>query len=126
MPAALALAATSFRILSASWPASFEYSLREGNFCTAFGWTCLHTLRRFPRMAAPTAFPDPVAGARSAAASLTDGDCASTTAAADRAVCYHCGEPNPDGRWNAMMNGTRRNFCCAGCLAVAQTIHAAG
>jgi Cu2+-exporting ATPase len=77
-------------------------------------------------MSAQTAFPDPVAGARSAAGSMANADCAAKPAAADAALCYHCGERNPDGRWHAIMNGARRSFCCAGCLAVAQTIHAAG
>jgi Cu2+-exporting ATPase len=41
--------------------------------------------------------------------------------------CYHCGLPNPPGRqWRAELLGAERAFCCAGCLAVAQTIHAAG
>ena len=41
--------------------------------------------------------------------------------------CYHCGAPNPaDRRWQKMVAGRQCTFCCAGCLAVAQTIHAAG
>jgi P-type Cu2+ transporter len=43
------------------------------------------------------------------------------------APCYHCGLPNPpSARWRAVVAGAPREFCCAGCLAVAQTIHAAG
>ncbi len=43
------------------------------------------------------------------------------------AHCYHCASPNPAGqRWRALVAGAEREFCCAGCLAVAQTIHAAG
>ncbi|HEX4882512.1 MAG TPA: heavy metal translocating P-type ATPase [Casimicrobiaceae bacterium] len=43
------------------------------------------------------------------------------------ATCFHCGLPNPPGRrWEALVRGATRRFCCAGCLAVAQTIHAAG
>ncbi|MDR0250157.1 MAG: heavy metal translocating P-type ATPase [Burkholderiales bacterium] len=41
--------------------------------------------------------------------------------------CYHCGTENPQGvRWQAVLKGQPRTFCCAGCQAVAQTIHAAG
>ena len=41
--------------------------------------------------------------------------------------CYHCGLPVVDaGRWRAPVLGARREFCCAGCLAVAGTIAAAG
>ncbi|MDR1530567.1 MAG: heavy metal translocating P-type ATPase [Burkholderiales bacterium] len=41
--------------------------------------------------------------------------------------CYHCGIENPrDLRWQAELNGKRRTFCCAGCQAIAQTIHASG
>lgn len=43
------------------------------------------------------------------------------------AQCYHCGllvaEP---GRWRAPLLGAPRDFCCAGCEAVAGTIAAAG
>ena len=43
------------------------------------------------------------------------------------AWCYHCALPNPaPGRWRATVNGAEREFCCAGCLAVATTIDAAG
>jgi Cu2+-exporting ATPase len=45
----------------------------------------------------------------------------------DPTICYHCGEVNPDGaRWQATLDGAPRSFCCAGCRAIAQTIHAAG
>jgi P-type Cu2+ transporter len=41
--------------------------------------------------------------------------------------CYHCGEPQfRRGRWTAVVEDTPREFCCAGCLAVAQTLGAAG
>ena len=41
--------------------------------------------------------------------------------------CFHCGAPNPANReWREVVEGTSRVFCCAGCLAVAQTISAAG
>ncbi len=46
---------------------------------------------------------------------------------AAHARCFHCGEPNPArSPWFADVDGARRQFCCAGCLAVAQTIGAAG
>ncbi len=43
------------------------------------------------------------------------------------AACYHCGESQfRRGRWTAVVEGTAREFCCAGCQAVAQTLGAAG
>jgi Cu2+-exporting ATPase len=41
--------------------------------------------------------------------------------------CYHCGLPvlEPE-RWRARVLGAARDFCCAGCQAVATTIAAAG
>jgi Cu2+-exporting ATPase len=48
-------------------------------------------------------------------------------AGADAGNCFHCGEPNPARRaWHHTVDGLPRSFCCAGCLAVAQTIDAAG
>jgi Cu2+-exporting ATPase len=42
-------------------------------------------------------------------------------------ICFHCGAPNPPKRpWREVVAGEPRSFCCAGCLAVAQTIDAAG
>src|SRR5664279_701965 len=42
-------------------------------------------------------------------------------------LCYHCDAPNPPHRrWQEVVAGAPREFCCAGCLAVAQTIDAAG
>src|SRR6266567_3130180 len=41
--------------------------------------------------------------------------------------CFHCSEPVPSGtRWRTDLEGAERSFCCAGCLAIAQTIRAAG
>ena len=41
--------------------------------------------------------------------------------------CFHCGERNPRGSpWRLDVDGSVATFCCAGCLAVAQTIDAAG
>ena len=48
-------------------------------------------------------------------------------ASADRGTCFHCGADNLGPRlWREIVAGAPRNFCCAGCLAVAQTIAAAG
>ncbi|MGB3935978.1 MAG: heavy metal translocating P-type ATPase metal-binding domain-containing protein, partial [Burkholderiales bacterium] len=39
------------------------------------------------------------------------------------AACFHCGLPAAEaGRWRAPLLGAEREFCCAGCRAVAQTI----
>ena len=41
-------------------------------------------------------------------------------------ACFHCGTPSArSGRWHLVVDGAERVFCCAGCLAVAQTIGAA-
>jgi len=41
--------------------------------------------------------------------------------------CFHCGLPLLDaGRWRAPVLGAAREFCCAGCEAVASTIVAGG
>jgi Cu2+-exporting ATPase len=46
---------------------------------------------------------------------------------ADERLCFHCGEPNPGSpSWRAVVDGRERQFCCAGCLGVAQAIRAAG
>ncbi len=51
----------------------------------------------------------------------------SLPSAEDARFCYHCGTENPKGvRWQSVLKGQTRTFCCAGCQAVAQTIHAAG
>ncbi len=37
--------------------------------------------------------------------------------------CFHCGLPVPDGfAWHVTIGGARRDLCCPGCAAVAQTI----
>ena len=46
-------------------------------------------------------------------------------ASAPAADCYHCGQP-AGGGLRTSVAGAQRWFCCAGCLAVAQTIHGAG
>jgi Cu2+-exporting ATPase len=45
---------------------------------------------------------------------------------ADGNPCFHCGEPALAPVFTAVVDGHERAFCCAGCLAVAQTIAAAG
>jgi Cu2+-exporting ATPase len=38
-------------------------------------------------------------------------------------ICFHCGEPVPAGTcYSAVIDGTARDMCCAGCAAVAGTI----
>jgi P-type Cu2+ transporter len=50
-----------------------------------------------------------------------------TDAAHADSRCFHCGDDNPPGSsWRARIDGVDARFCCAGCLAVAQTIRAAG
>ncbi|MDX2218421.1 MAG: heavy metal translocating P-type ATPase [Burkholderiales bacterium] len=42
-------------------------------------------------------------------------------------TCFHCGEVNPPGAgFRFTFDGATRNFCCAGCQAVAETIIDAG
>ena len=42
-------------------------------------------------------------------------------------ACFHCGLPVAEpGRWRAPVLGAARDFCCAGCEAVASAIAAAG
>ncbi len=54
-------------------------------------------------------------------------DAAHSAAAVDTTRCYHCSEANPSQNpWHAQLNGEQRWFCCAGCLAIAQTIYGAG
>ncbi len=41
--------------------------------------------------------------------------------------CYHCGsEVDSDSLYAEEMGGVCRKFCCAGCMAIAQTIHGEG
>ncbi len=41
--------------------------------------------------------------------------------------CYHCGgDLIPDSFYQADLAGSSRSFCCAGCMAIAQTIHGQG
>ena len=42
-------------------------------------------------------------------------------------TCYHCSNSIlPDELIEAELAGVRRQFCCAGCMAIAQTIHGEG
>ena len=42
-------------------------------------------------------------------------------------ICYHCGSPLfPNEAYSADLNGVSQSFCCAGCMAIAQTIHGEG
>ena len=42
-------------------------------------------------------------------------------------LCYHCGSDLPmPVPYHATLGGKERGFCCAGCLAIAQTIHGQG
>ena len=41
--------------------------------------------------------------------------------------CYHCGgDLTSENHYEATLGGSPRYFCCAGCLAIAQTIHGQG
>ncbi|HEX5342968.1 MAG TPA: heavy metal translocating P-type ATPase, partial [Duganella sp.] len=38
-------------------------------------------------------------------------------------ICYHCGQPLPEGAaWTVLIAGVEHTMCCPGCAAVAQTI----
>ena len=42
-------------------------------------------------------------------------------------ICYHCGSSLlPNEAYSVDLNGVSRSFCCAGCMAIAQTIHGEG
>ena len=42
-------------------------------------------------------------------------------------ICYHCGSSLlPNEAYSTDLNGVSRSFCCAGCMAIAQTIHGEG
>ncbi len=50
-----------------------------------------------------------------------------SAAAASCEPCYHCGEKEfRRGSWTAPVAGAPREFCCAGCLAVAEVLGNAG
>ena len=51
----------------------------------------------------------------------------SVCAVADASACFHCGESAlPAASLHFRIDGRERTFCCPGCLAIAQTIDAAG
>ena len=63
---------------------------------------------------------DPVS-VTAAGIALQSPDCASPTG------CFHCGLPlNPGTDAHAVIRGHGRAFCCTGCKAVCEAIHAAG
>jgi Cu2+-exporting ATPase len=69
-------------------------------------------------------FPRPLTEIKPAPNAL---DPAATADYGARMSCFHCGAPNPPaGGWRAVIDGAEREFCCGGCLGVAQTIRAAG
>ncbi|MCO4889148.1 heavy metal translocating P-type ATPase [Cupriavidus sp. WGtm5] len=56
-----------------------------------------------------------------------DGAGTAARAAAASLACFHCGLPVTDAApLAADLDGSRRVFCCGGCQALAQTLHAAG
>ena len=56
---------------------------------------------------------------------VADGHEAAATAPAQR--CFHCGAAVPaPSRWQWQVGDAARHFCCGGCLAISQTIDAAG
>jgi len=42
------------------------------------------------------------------------------------ATCFQCGRVNPAHAFEGVVDEEPRQFCCPGCLAIAQTIGAAG
>jgi len=51
----------------------------------------------------------------------------SSIASVTATACFHCGLPTAQvGPWRAPVLGAPRDFCCAGCLAVASAIASAG
>ncbi|WP_116295511.1 heavy metal translocating P-type ATPase [Cupriavidus taiwanensis] len=56
-----------------------------------------------------------------------DGADTAARGAAAALACFHCGLPVTDAEpLAADLDGSRRVFCCGGCQALAQTLHAAG
>src|SRR5208282_1413981 len=80
-----------------------------------------------PSMPGPNILTAGAERARAHAGSAPVTLAAISAAGDDRQACFHCGLPNPVGpTWHATWDSVERWFCCAGCLGVAQTIHAAG
>ncbi|MGY2487853.1 heavy metal translocating P-type ATPase [Cupriavidus sp. CP313] len=60
-------------------------------------------------------------------AALRDAAGPAASGAGARLACFHCGLPVTDTEpLAAELDGSRRVFCCGGCQALAQTLHAAG
>ncbi|WP_340525729.1 heavy metal translocating P-type ATPase metal-binding domain-containing protein, partial [Cupriavidus necator] len=60
-------------------------------------------------------------------AALRDAAGPAASGAGARPACFHCGLPVTDTEpLAAELDGSRRVFCCGGCQALAQTLHAAG
>ena len=60
-------------------------------------------------------------------AALCDAAGPGASGAGTRLACFHCGLPVTDTEPLASeLDGSRRVFCCGGCQALAQTLHAAG
>jgi Cu2+-exporting ATPase len=60
-------------------------------------------------------------------AALRDAAGPGASGAGTRLACFHCGLPVTDTEPLASeLDGSRRVFCCGGCQALAQTLHAAG
>ncbi len=72
--------------------------------------------------------PAPHAPVDSASRAFASADVAAKSGVqADDTRCFHCGNPNPAAsRWRCEIDGVSHSFCCAGCLGIARTIHAAG
>ena len=47
-------------------------------------------------------------------------------ASSSEAGCFHCGLAVPGRAFVGVVQNSERSFCCAGCLAIARTIHEAG
>src|SRR5437773_2639408 len=59
--------------------------------------------------------------------STPTGTARAPTGACATELCFHCGAPVPSGaRWRLTVDDAEQAFCCAGCLAIAQMIRAAG
>jgi len=66
-------------------------------------------------------------GGSTLAPSSVAADAARSADQTETESCFHCAAPIATrARWPLMVDGVERAFCCAGCLGIAQTIHAAG
>ncbi|WP_439682840.1 Heavy metal translocating P-type ATPase [Cupriavidus oxalaticus] len=77
-------------------------------------------------MSSPATIPSASLLALHAASAAPAANAGAATAAAQLA-CFHCGLPVTQAEpLAAELDGARRVFCCGGCQALAQTLHAAG